>query len=116
MENSEEQIFRFGDERQGRIYGRLRLIGEGPASFFRDACQFMNSPAKFQSTTHLVGHLMREVESALRDVLEPHNTDGSPPVAGGGHIREIQSILGALGVPEDHQISQLWRSFLPSGA
>lgn len=110
MEIPEEQIFRFEDERQDRIYRRLRLIGEGPAIFFHDACQFMDSPAKFRTTTHLVGHLMRDVESALRDVLEPQNSGDTAPDVGDSHKWEIQKILDALGIPDDHPVSQLWRS------
>ena len=61
---------RFADPRQRRIHERLlRLVGPGPAAFFRDACAISDSG--MLSSTHLVGHLMREVESALRDVLEP---------------------------------------------
>ena len=110
MEIPEEQPFRFEDERQDRIYRRLRLIGEGPAIFFHDACQIMDSPTKFRTTTHLVGHLMRDVESALRDVLEPQNSGDTAPDVGDRHKWEIQRILDALGVPDDHPVSQLWRS------
>lgn len=62
--------FRFTDPRQQRIHRRLLLIGPGPAAFYRDACQLISSPFDLQSTSHLVAHLLREVESALRDVLE----------------------------------------------
>ncbi len=71
MEPTGHQPFRFQERRQERVYRRLRLIGDGPASFFRDACQMMDSPMRLQSTTHIVGHLLREVESGLRAVLKP---------------------------------------------
>ena len=98
-----EQPYSFRDQRQERIYRLLRLIGDGPAAFFRDACKFMDSPLDFHSTTHLIGHLMREVEGALRDVLAPHVPDGENQ-----HRREIQSILSILVIPEDHPAAQLW--------
>ena len=67
-----DQLYRFKDPRQRRIYDDLhRLIGPGPAEFYKDACQLMDSPQLLESTTHLVGHLLREIESAIRDVLTP---------------------------------------------
>jgi len=69
-EQSKPSPFRFTDPRQERIYRRLRDIGPGPAAFYRDACQLMESSAGLASTTHIIAHLLREVESALRDVLE----------------------------------------------
>ena len=65
-------LYRLSDPRQTRTYERLaRLVGPGPAAFFLDACRLMEEGKPFQSTTHLVAHLLREIESALRDVLEP---------------------------------------------
>src|SRR5207249_996422 len=63
--------FRFTDPRQERIYRRLRTyVGPGPAEFYRDACRLIAMPGGLATTTHLVAHLLREIESALRDVLE----------------------------------------------
>ena len=63
--------FRFEDPRQERIHRRLLLVGPGPAAFYRDACRLMNQDHGLQSASHLVAHLLRDTESALRDVLEP---------------------------------------------
>ena len=80
--------FRFDDPRQARIFERLkRLVGEGPAAFYRDACRLMTEENDYESTTHLVAHLLREIESALRDVLEP--VAGTFP----GQYPDIHSIL-----------------------
>lgn len=62
--------FRFRDSRQQQIYKRLLLIGPGPAAYFRDACQIMEGNSNLDAATHLVAHLLREVENALRAVLE----------------------------------------------
>ncbi|MFA6097442.1 MAG: hypothetical protein WC788_07495 [Candidatus Paceibacterota bacterium] len=63
--------FRFGDPRQKIIYDRLmRLVGPGAASFYKDACRHVQAKPSFESTAHLVAHLLREVESSLHDVLE----------------------------------------------
>ena len=68
----------------------------------------------YQSTTHLVGHLMREVESALRDVLKPQAPEEDVG-RNSRHSREIRGILEALHIPEEHAVSQLWLS-LPGHA
>ena len=104
------------DPRRLRILSRLsRLVGPGPTAFYRDACDLMDDPRRFQSTTHLVAHLIREIESALRDVLVPLS-GGGPPLAGaddpkvGGnrHKDEIRAILSALGVPISDPVAKKW--------
>lgn len=89
---------------QQRIYRRLRLIGEGPAKFFFDACELMDEPDARSSTSLLVGHLMREVESAVRAVLEPEVV----PDGVSRHRRRILGVLEGLGLAEDHPVSRLW--------
>ena len=98
--------FRFNDPRQERIYRRLFLVGPGPAAMFRDACRIMGADPPFGSTTHLVGHLVRETESALRDVLEP--LSGGT----GGHSDEIRGALNYLGIDETDPIAQAWMSLV----
>ena len=67
------------------------------------------------STTHLVAHCLRELESALRDVLEPvvENEGGpedkSKPQKGSGtHEAEIRAILRGLGIPETDPVAEAW--------
>jgi hypothetical protein len=59
------------DSRQLRVADALnRLVGSGPAAFFRDACRLMAEPSLFEAMSHQVGHLIREIESSLRAVLK----------------------------------------------
>jgi hypothetical protein len=68
------------DERQQRIYERLKnKAADGPAAFFVDACRLMKIEPSLETTTHLVGHCIREIESALRDLLVPLGRDPQPP-------------------------------------
>lgn len=60
---------RFSDPRQRRIHHRLRLIGPGAVGFYGDALRLLPPDRHFSAKSHLVGHLAREVESALRAVL-----------------------------------------------
>ena len=69
-ESTRPEAIRFDTPIRERIHRRLGLVGEGPQAFYRDALRLVTGPY-VESTTHLVSHLVREIESALRDVLEP---------------------------------------------
>ncbi|MEK6282530.1 MAG: hypothetical protein AABN95_19385 [Acidobacteriota bacterium] len=113
IENPE--LFRFTDRRQERIHKRLAIVGSGPAEFFYDACRLMASQPQFKSTTHLVSHLIREVESSVRAVLEPLRTDNDKATKKnedkGSHKAGIRAILKALKIPETDPVAELWLSF-----
>src|SRR5437773_358430 len=115
MKGLNSHSFRFHDRRQKRIYERLALVGEGPAAFYRDACRIIATEPPFETTTHLVGHCLREIESALRSVLKPAvgNTtlsNGSKKNVTGEerHKHDITIILQGLDIPETDPIAQLW--------
>jgi len=96
--------FAFGDPRQERIYRLLGLIGPGPAAFYRDACWMMSDANPLASTTHLVGHLLREIDSSIRAVLK---TVTEKPK---GHKDEIKAILAALEIPDNDPVAKAWLS------
>ena len=105
------QPLRFRDPRQLNIYQRLSHIGEGPASFYRDACQLRDGQLPLAALTHFIAHSLREVESALRDVLLPYNY--TPPDVcqtcenrPEGHKKEIEAIARAYGFEE--QLKKEW--------
>jgi hypothetical protein len=103
LESVKPYIFR--NPIQNRIYQRLdRLVGTGPAVFFKDACSLMDQEAPLPSTTHLVSHLLRDIESALRDVLEPFSDREKKK----NHRQEILSTLNALEIPENDPIAEMW--------
>ena len=63
-------VFRFSDPRQQQIYEELKeIVGPGPAAFFHDDCWLMANHDTLDTTPHLVTHLLREVESALRSLF-----------------------------------------------
>lgn len=71
----------FANPIQARVHRRLtRLLGAGPAAFFRDACQLVANPSELAATTHLVGHLLREIEGNLLDVLYEQLVAAPPTV------------------------------------
>jgi hypothetical protein len=93
--------------RQEQVTRRLRQqIGEGPAAFFREACGLLAERPLRRSVTHLVCHLLREVESAVRSVIEP-------PTAGAGagsdrHRAKIEAVLTELGIPLGDPVAEYW--------
>jgi hypothetical protein len=61
----------------------------------------MTTGPAFEATTHLVAHLLRDIESALRDVLRP----GPKPQ---GHRADIESILGAFDIHAADHAAVAW--------
>lgn len=101
------------NDRRRAIVDRLRrLVGEGSAAFYFDACQLMATEARPESTSHLVAHLLTEVESSIRDVLEPSFAASAAPtksVSGDeNHRLEILRALEFLGIAEDHPAARTW--------
>jgi hypothetical protein len=87
---------RFESPREDRIHRRLGLVGEGPQAFYQDALRQMRDGPVVESVTHLVGHLLREIEGALRDVLEPiahyeqqKTIPACPRTGSPHHLREL---------------------------
>ncbi len=103
-------IFEFSDPRQRRIYKELQeVIGPGPAAFFRDACWLMANTENLLSTGHLVAHLMREIESAIREVLQPVVESASEVnFADMGQKEQIKLILSVIGIEENAPAAQAW--------
>jgi len=113
LQKATPKPFRFSDPRQERIYRRLLLVGPGPASFYRDACRLMEAEPPFNATTHMIAHLLREIESALRDVLESvvdrsQRISGKDVSSDGKHEAEIRTVLKSLGIPETDPMAQGW--------
>ncbi len=115
------ELREFTDPRQERVCRRLLLIGPGPAAFFADACRLVDGRSGFPSATHLVAHLVREIESALRAVLEP--LAGSSTAGAGGpcsrqhsHADRIRAILTALEIPEHDPVGAAWLGLAKQGS
>ena len=104
-----------------RVTLQLRkLVSQGAADFYRDACTLMNDPYRLLSTSHLVGHLIREIESSLRAVLQPLAQEAgtvgemTKKDKGEKHKFEIKAILTLLDIPLDNDVAQRWLSQAPN--
>lgn len=106
-------LYQFSNQQQEQIYRRLNsLVGSGSAAFYRDACRIMEMEPLLESTTHLVGHLLREIESSLRDVLMPTTSllDGKNKNGDQKHKAEIQAVLKLLEISEISVEAETWLS------
>lgn len=99
--------------RQREILRRLRLVGGAPASYFRDACRLMAKEPELESQTHLVGHLLRELNSGLVAVLRPMvpTEDWPEDGADGAQATMIGLVCDALRVPAEDNLRKSWRKF-----
>ena len=103
------------DERQRRINERLeRLVGPGTAAFFIDACRIMDAYPSFRAQTHLVAHCLREIESAMRDVMTTVSSreEDRDNGVGGSHRANVEAILVALNEPESGSLHKRWLGLL----
>jgi hypothetical protein len=102
------------DPRQREIHRLLQqLVGGEPAAFFLDACRLMDGDYRLEATTHVVGHLLRELDLVLRAVLRPIvPMDRWPPRDTPDANREqIDAICDALGVGAEDPVRVLWREY-----
>lgn len=117
MEDNQRQIltFRFSDSREEAIYRRLLLMGPGPSAFFRDACHLKSSSSiiNLKSTTHLIAHCLREIESAIGSVLSPLSENQAVKNEKGAHATRIKYAVTGLELSpaETSQLMSLWLSF-----
>ena len=98
----------------------LRLASElsasyGPAvgAFYEESCRTIsrNQP----TTTHVVGHLMREIEGSVRAVLlalVPQTPPEPATEEQNSHRRDIARILDSLRLRSDDPLPALWNSFV----
>jgi hypothetical protein len=118
-ESSSASSIPFANPQQQQIYRRLKAIGPGPAAFYRDACSLVVGSPGLESTSHIVSHLLREIESGLRDALGPLALSSTEPERHGTgtkrssrgtdqHRREIKEILDGLGISESEPVAEAW--------
>ena len=88
--------------RQERVVKRLReQISEGTAEWFSAACELLAQEPQPRALTHLVGHLYREIEGAVRFVLDPVKEKR-------GHAASVQAVLDDLGMSAEEEPAVFW--------
>src|ERR1700689_1083733 len=76
-------------------------ISEGTAEWFTAACELLAQEPQPRAITHLVGHLYREIEGAVRFVLDPVKEKR-------GHAASIQAVLDDLGMSVEEEPAAFW--------
>jgi len=95
--------------RQESVARRLRQLGEGSAAFFIDACGLLAEQPPRRTVTHLVAHLLRDVESAVRWVLDPAFQRGR------GHRASVVAVLDELGISHNEPVAEFWLGLTGEG-
>ncbi len=112
--DTEQRVFRFEDPRQAELYDLLRrLVGQGPASFYRDACNHMAAEPPMETLTHQVGHLVREIDGGLLNMLgsvtEGPETEERDPLDQGDRREILDALLEAFDVSGENRANKMHR-------
>jgi hypothetical protein len=106
MTRAERGDFRFEDPRQAELYDLLRrLVGEGPASFYRDSCWHMAMGPPMEAVTHQVGHLVREIDAALLGMLGSVTSSGDleedDPLEDENRRQAVEAVMETFSISEN---------------
>lgn len=99
--------------RQIRISENLYYIGEGPRAFFLNAITLVHE-SSLESRQHLVAHLMREIDSAIRGVVKPLLNPSSHKKNKGKcdkHEASIRDTLSFLGIDPQSEVGKSWLEY-----
>jgi hypothetical protein len=112
--DTEQSVFRIKDPRQVELHDLLRrLVGEGPASFYRHACKHMAAEPPMESLTHQVGHLVREIDGALLNMLGSvtgdRETEERDPLDEGDRRERLDALFDAFDVSEKYRADKAHR-------
>jgi len=100
----------FRNEIEERVYNKLKqLVGTDLAEYFKDACRIMSSHPQFATTTHLVGHLLRELDNRFLGVLEHISGDQiDESRKDDKHKARREIVLRFLGIKNDDKVAVFW--------
>ena len=106
--------------RDHAIVERLtRLVCPAAGSGYSDCCRVAGIHPPLEASSHLIGHLLREVFSMIEQVgLGTHHPTSAErlvrcsacnrPVGTDSHKQRVGRILDALGIPRDDDVASLW--------
>ncbi len=94
---------------QAKLYKLLyELVGPGPAILYKDACFLLQNDLPLESKTHLIFHLFREIESAIREVIIPICKDFKVKKSESGQKQEIEAICKFFNLNDNDPIKTKW--------
>jgi hypothetical protein len=99
------------DRRLVRLELRLRrLIGEGPAALFHDACRIASDDLALRGQASLAWHCAREIESAIFQALNPVAPYDEEANKERKRAAQCDAIIQQLGIPEGDAAIRWWRT------
>ena len=103
-----ETVQRGLSSRQERVHRLLgEVIGPGPAACYFDACRLRYEFSPYATAVHLVAHLFREIDSAVRGVIVPRRFVPSRR-SGHDYADQIREALSLVGLPVDADEADVW--------
>jgi len=98
--------FLFASPQQENVYRMLdESVGFGPAAAYRDACQ-LRSDNRYLTRTQLIGHLQREIDGCILDVIAPHEMRGA--AGDGSRRKKIEEICRILELSPQSEPMRKW--------
>ena len=79
--------------RRARVLGHLERIGPGPRATYETLCGLLDAPEPLPAASMLLHHMVRELESALREVMREGRSEED---AQGGAEQRRQQILALI--------------------
>lgn len=96
---------------QQKIYDGLKSIGESVANFYADAVSMIDPRCTMPSKANLIGHMAREIDSALREVFAPVSIANDVKSTVGKDRGHFASILAAVGKNDpENLLAKEWHS------
>ncbi len=97
----------FASPQQEDVYRMLDdLVGSGPAAAYRDACQ-LRFDNRYQMRTQLIGHLQREIDGSILDVIAPHEMRDKRGVPD-SRRKKIEEICRILELSPESETMRHW--------
>ncbi|MFI5916830.1 hypothetical protein [Dactylosporangium sp. NPDC051541] len=108
------------DSQQREVHRLLELMGGAPADQYADAIRMLAAEPALKTRSHLVGHMARELDSMLRELLgalipaDRRSYLNSLPKGEGQRDPDRRSVVdeicSALGVADDDEVRELWKT------
>jgi hypothetical protein len=80
-------------------------VGSGPAAAYRDVCQ-LRSDNRYLTRTQLIGHLQREIDGCILDVIAPREMRGA--AGDGSRRKKIEEICRILELSPQSEPMRKW--------
>ena len=103
------------DQAQLRLHRQLLLLGMAPARSYEDACRIASGSVGLATSSHLLFHLAREIDSHIRQVCGTLSKEETPPEEEVVQLEEVENDDGSDGARKSVQRAAVALGFDPDG-